>query len=162
MPRFVFISDAYRKRFGSRTVLDHVSFSVHECEVLGLIGPKMPEKQRSLNALPDSHAKHGERRFRDRPVPSSRRKEALFYLPDAIRPWLRHRRRRACESADRPPALQQTNRRDTDRRCLATRPYQTRRFVNWLPWARPRTRFRHLQTQTRRGSSSCQCASFSE
>lgn len=113
MPRFVFISDAYRKRFGSRTVLDHVSFSVHECEVLGLIGPKMPEKQRSLNALPDSHAKYGERRFRDRPVPSSRRKEALFYLPDAIRPWLRHRRRRACESADRPPALQQTNRRDT-------------------------------------------------
>lgn len=76
------------KRYGDEPVLDNVSFSVRSAEVLGLIGPNGAGKTTLLETvaalLPiDS----GTILWRGAPLPKSERRRAIFYLPDAIRPW---------------------------------------------------------------------------
>jgi len=76
------------KRFGSREVLRDVSFTVRPAEVLGLIGPNGAGKTTLFECLAgliqtDSGDVDVDGRF----VPPARRKDALFYLPDGIRPW---------------------------------------------------------------------------
>jgi len=76
------------KRYGSSTVLENAAFTVREGEVLGLIGPNGAGKTtlfECLAGLLPSDA--GSVEFRGLPLPAERRKEALFYLPDGIRPW---------------------------------------------------------------------------
>ena len=76
------------KRFGSREVLLDVSFSVRQGEILGLIGPNGAGKTTLFECLAGlTKTDSGEVELRGRHVKPSRRKEALFYLPDAIRPW---------------------------------------------------------------------------
>ena len=76
------------KRFGSRSVLSDVSFNVRPGEVLGLIGPNGAGKTTLFECLAGLlPTDDGGVRFRGNQLPSSRRKEALFYLPDAITPW---------------------------------------------------------------------------
>lgn len=76
------------KRFGSNAVLNNVSFSVFDGEVLGLIGPNGAGKTTLFECLaglvPDDG---GNVTFREDSLSTSHRKRALFYLPDAIRPW---------------------------------------------------------------------------
>src|ERR1051325_4979452 len=65
------------KKFGGRTVLDSVGFSVRRGEVLGLIGPNGAGKTTLFECLSGL-------------LPCEWRRESvppLFYLPDAIRPW---------------------------------------------------------------------------
>lgn len=84
------------KRFGSNTVLTNVRFSVLTGEVLGLIGPNGAGKTTLFECLAGLiHADAGELEFRDRHGAPARRKQALFYLPDAIRPWADQRVKRA-------------------------------------------------------------------
>ena len=76
------------KHFGSRAVLKDVTFSVLEGEVLGLIGPNGAGKTTLFECLAGlAHADAGEVRYRNTRIASARRNTALFYLPDAIRPW---------------------------------------------------------------------------
>ena len=76
------------KRFGSRMVLQNVCLSALSGEVLGLIGPNGAGKTTLFECLAGLiPADVGEVKFRNRPVAAARRKESLFYLPDAIRPW---------------------------------------------------------------------------
>jgi len=57
-------------------------------EVLGLIGPNGAGKTTLFECLAGlAHADAGEVKYHDRSLPPARRKQALFYLPDAIRPW---------------------------------------------------------------------------
>ena len=80
------------KRFKNRCVLEDASFSVRAGEVLGLIGPNGAGKTTLLECLAGlMPANSGVVRFRDRPMSSLSRKEALFYLPDAIVPWAEQR-----------------------------------------------------------------------
>jgi ABC-type multidrug transport system ATPase subunit len=76
------------KRFGDRTVLERVDFSVQQGEVLGLIGPNGAGKTtlfECLAGLIPTNA--GEVKFEQTQLAVTRRKEKLFYLPDAILPW---------------------------------------------------------------------------
>jgi ABC-2 type transport system ATP-binding protein len=76
------------KRFGATPVLHQVSFSVREGEILGLIGPNGAGKTTLFECLAGLlPADAGEVAFRGRPLPPADRKQALFYLPDGIRPW---------------------------------------------------------------------------
>jgi ABC-2 type transport system ATP-binding protein len=76
------------KRFGNRLVLQDVGFSVRSGEVLGLIGPNGSGKTtlfECLAGLMPTNA--GTIKANNKELTLSRRKEALFYLPDAISPW---------------------------------------------------------------------------
>jgi len=76
------------KFFNNRLVLDNVRFSVRPGEVLGLIGPNGSGKTtlfECLAGLMPSNA--GTIKSNSTVLAPDRRKEALFYLPDAILPW---------------------------------------------------------------------------
>ncbi|HKP73805.1 MAG TPA: ATP-binding cassette domain-containing protein, partial [Pyrinomonadaceae bacterium] len=73
------------KRFKARRVLEGVSFSVRAGEVLGLIGPNGAGKTTLFECLAGlMPADGGTVTYREKSLPASRRKDALFYLPDAI------------------------------------------------------------------------------
>ena len=76
------------KRFGDRLALNDVSFSVQQREVLGLIGPNGAGKTTLFECLAGLiPANSGTITFQEKTLPVTRRKEALFYLPDGILPW---------------------------------------------------------------------------
>lgn len=76
------------KHFGPNLVLQDVSFGVRNGEVLGLIGPNGAGKTTLFECLAGLiPTDSGEVQFRDRALTPAHRKEALFYLPDGIRPW---------------------------------------------------------------------------
>ena len=66
------------KRFGTKTVLNGVSFSVREGEVLGLIGPNGAGKTTLFECMSGLLPRDGG---------AIEGAGDLFYLPDAIRPW---------------------------------------------------------------------------
>jgi ABC-type multidrug transport system, ATPase component len=76
------------KRFGKQQALDRVSFSVREGDVMGLIGPNGAGKTTLFECIAGLlAANHGAVAFRNRRLALTRRKEALFYMPDGILPW---------------------------------------------------------------------------
>ena len=76
------------KRYGANTVLDGAGFSVQPHEILGLIGPNGAGKTTLFECLAGLlPADAGEVAFQGRPLRPGRRKEALYYMPDGIRPW---------------------------------------------------------------------------
>ena len=75
------------KFYGEQLALDGVGFSVQAGEILGLIGPNGAGKTTLLEAIAGLlPVDSGEIRFRDQPLPAHRRREAIFYLPDGVRP----------------------------------------------------------------------------
>jgi len=84
----LFRVDQITKRFGNRPVLNEVSFAVREGEVLGLIGPNGAGKTTLFECLAGLlPANGGTVKYREQVLPPLKRKDALFYLPDAIVPW---------------------------------------------------------------------------
>lgn len=78
------------KSFRDRRVLEDISFSVRAGEVLGLIGPNAAGKTTLFECLAGLLAADaGTVTHREKALPPERRKEVLFYLPDAIVPWER-------------------------------------------------------------------------
>ena len=76
------------KRFGRTAVLSDAAFSVREGEILGLIGPNGAGKTTLFEILAGLlPADAGHVTFRGALVPPARRKEVLYYVPDAVRPW---------------------------------------------------------------------------
>jgi ABC-2 type transport system ATP-binding protein len=76
------------KRFGVNVALQDATFSVHSNEVLGLIGPNGSGKTTLFECLAGLiPTDAGEVEFEEKLLPPSHRKQALFYLPDGIRPW---------------------------------------------------------------------------
>src|ERR1700731_332174 len=76
------------KRYGDEAALVDVTFDVHPGEVLGLIGPNGAGKTTLLEAVSGLlPVDAGEIRFRDQLLPSHRRREVIFYVPDGVRPY---------------------------------------------------------------------------
>ena len=76
------------KRFGETWALRGASFSVRSGEVLGLIGPNGSGKTTLLECLAGLLAADaGDIRMNGEVSPPSRRRDALFYMPDGIIPW---------------------------------------------------------------------------
>jgi ABC-2 type transport system ATP-binding protein len=72
------------KAYGRNAVLRDVRFTVREKEVLGLIGPNGAGKTTLFECLAGLLPVDGGSVEFQRPA---RRKDALFYMPDGIRPW---------------------------------------------------------------------------
>jgi ABC-2 type transport system ATP-binding protein len=69
-------------RRGRRTILDDVTFAVRSGEILGIIGPNGAGKTTLFECIA------GMQPLTSGSVETSApRKETLFYVPDAIRPW---------------------------------------------------------------------------
>jgi ABC-type multidrug transport system ATPase subunit len=71
-------AEAISVRRGGRLLLDAVSFDAHAGEILGVIGPNGAGKTTLFEAIAGFVALDGGRVTRN---------AALFYLPEAIRPW---------------------------------------------------------------------------
>ena len=70
------------------SVLKDVSFTVRQSEVLGLIGPNGAGKTTLFECLAGLlPVDAGRVTFRDRELEPGKRKDALYYIPDSIRPW---------------------------------------------------------------------------
>jgi ABC-2 type transport system ATP-binding protein len=76
------------KRYGDQHALAEVSFAVRSREVLGLIGPNGAGKTTLLEAIAGIlPADSGRVLWQGVPVSHARRRDAIFYLPDGLRPW---------------------------------------------------------------------------
>jgi len=76
------------KRYGRLTAVDNVSFTVHEGEILGLIGPNGSGKTTLFECIGGaSPANSGELQQNGRALTPAECISSLFYLPDAITPW---------------------------------------------------------------------------
>jgi ABC-2 type transport system ATP-binding protein len=76
------------KRYGEERAIDRVTFSARSGEVLGIIGPNGAGKTTLLETvvglLP---AEGGEVSWQGEPLPASKRRHTLFFLPDGVRPY---------------------------------------------------------------------------
>ncbi len=80
------------KSFGRKRVLSDVSFTVRAGEVLGLIGPNGAGKTTLFECLAGlAPANSGVVEHGGDHLSARRRKEVLFYMPDAIVPWAEQR-----------------------------------------------------------------------
>jgi ABC-2 type transport system ATP-binding protein len=76
------------KRYGDQVALADVGFAAQAGEVVGIIGPNGAGKTTLLEALAGIlPADSGDVRWRGKPLPSARRREVMFYLPDGVRPY---------------------------------------------------------------------------
>jgi ABC-2 type transport system ATP-binding protein len=76
------------KRYGEERAIAGVSFSVAAGEVLGVVGPNGAGKSTLLDVLAGLvGADSGSVFWRSEALQARRRKEAMFYLPDGIRPY---------------------------------------------------------------------------
>ena len=86
-PRLLEIA-ALRKRYGEQIALADVAFSVHVGEVLGIIGPNGAGKTTLLEAIAGLLPADGGRvLWQGHALAPARRRNAIFYLPDGVRPY---------------------------------------------------------------------------
>src|SRR5437762_2283256 len=76
------------KRFGGERAIDGATFSALPGEILGFIGPNGAGKTTLMETRVGLvAADSGEIVWRSEPLPASRRRNVLFYLPDGARPY---------------------------------------------------------------------------
>src|SRR2546423_6497236 len=76
------------KRFAGELAIDAAAFFVLPGEILGIIGPNGAGKTTLMETVVGLLAADaGEVVWRGEPLPGSRRRNALFYLPDGVRPY---------------------------------------------------------------------------
>jgi ABC-2 type transport system ATP-binding protein len=79
---------ALTKRYGEQFALADVAFDIHGGEVLGIIGPNGAGKTTLLEGLAGLlPVDSGDVRWQGRTLPRAQRRNAIFYLPDGLRPY---------------------------------------------------------------------------
>jgi ABC-2 type transport system ATP-binding protein len=85
------------KRYGEESAITRITFSATTGEVLGIVGPNGAGKTTLLDVIAGLlAADSGTISWRGQELAPSRRRDALFYLPDGVRPY---QDRRAAEVA---------------------------------------------------------------
>ena len=80
--------DSINKQYADQVVLANVAFDIQAGEIVGIIGPNGAGKTTLLEVLAGIlPAETGDVHWLGRPLPPSRRREAMFYLPDGVRPY---------------------------------------------------------------------------
>jgi ABC-2 type transport system ATP-binding protein len=80
--------DSISKRYADQTILSDVAFDIHAGEILGIIGPNGAGKTTLLEAVAGMQpVGKGHVHWHGKELPPSRRREAIFYLPDGVRPY---------------------------------------------------------------------------
>ena len=80
--------DGLTKRYGAERAIDDATFAAFPGEILGIIGPNGAGKTTLMEAVAGLvSADSGEVLWRGEPLPPSRRRNPLFYLPDGVRPY---------------------------------------------------------------------------
>jgi ABC-2 type transport system ATP-binding protein len=80
--------DSISKRYLDQTVLSDVAFDIQAGEILGIIGPNGAGKTTLLEAVAGMQpVDKGHVHWHGKPLLRSRRREAIFYLPDGVRPY---------------------------------------------------------------------------
>jgi ABC-2 type transport system ATP-binding protein len=76
------------KWYGERRALADVSFDIRCGEILGLIGPNGSGKTTLLETISGLQpVDAGRILWQSSSLPQHRRRDVIFYLPDALRPW---------------------------------------------------------------------------
>jgi ABC-2 type transport system ATP-binding protein len=80
--------DLITKQYADQAALSDVTFDIHSGEILGIIGPNGAGKTTLLEAVAGIlPVDRGDVHWHGKPLPASRRREAIFYLPDGVRPY---------------------------------------------------------------------------
>ena len=81
-------ANALTKSYDDQLTLANIAFTVNAGEVLGIIGPNGAGKTTLLECLAGIlAADSGEIHWRGNLLPASQRREAIFYVPDGVRPY---------------------------------------------------------------------------
>src|SRR6185312_6093143 len=76
------------KRYGDEQAIDCVTFTATSGEVVGIIGPNGAGKTTLLETVVGLvSVDAGEVSWHGEPLPAPQRRNALFYLPDGVRPY---------------------------------------------------------------------------
>jgi ABC-2 type transport system ATP-binding protein len=80
--------DSINKQYADQVVLANVAFDIQAGEIIGIVGPNGAGKTTLLEVLAGIlPAETSDVRWLGTPLPPSRRREAMFYLPDGVRPY---------------------------------------------------------------------------
>jgi ABC-2 type transport system ATP-binding protein len=80
--------DLINKQYADEPVLADIAFHIRRGEIVGIIGPNGAGKTTLLEVLAGIlAAESSDVQWLGRPLRPSRRREAMFYLPDGVRPY---------------------------------------------------------------------------